>query len=96
MNFNNTLIRQLSSIASCNRIEGIVIDESELASLADVIREASRPKTEMNVKSSLADALPITRASLNVLAGDENDLLAEFPVYKKGPARVADEGGFPK
>lgn len=61
------------------------MDEGELASLADVIRETSRPKAEINVKSSLSDAIPITRASLNVLAGDENDLLAEFPVYNKGP-----------
>ena len=91
------MIKQLGSIATCNRIEGVSIDEGELASLADVIREANKPRPEPNVKNSLNDANPITRQSLNVLAGDENDLLSESPVFNKNHSfKTIDEGGFPK
>jgi len=36
------VIKQLAGIASCNRIDGVSIDDNELASLADVIKEAEK------------------------------------------------------
>jgi len=75
---------QLSHVATCNRIEGVVIDENELTSLADMIKEASgKQNVQPSVKSSISDANPITRQSLSALAGDENDLLSESPVFSK-------------
>ena len=40
----------------------------------------------------------MTRQSLNVLAGDENDLLAELPQMNKAQKkpRLGDQGGYPK
>lgn len=61
MNFNNSLIKQLASVATCNRIDGITIDENELASLADVIKEASRPKMEAHMIQSVDTTMPMTR-----------------------------------
>lgn len=97
MNFNTAVIKQLSQVASCNRIDGIPIDEGELASLADVIKEASRPKVEPHMLQSIDSSMPMTRQSLNVLAGDENDLLAELPPMNKAhKTRLGDQGGYPK
>jgi hypothetical protein len=98
ISFNMQLIKQLSTVASCNRIDGIPIDDNELASLADVIKEAARPKMEAHMVSSVDTTMPMTRQSLNILAGDENDLLAELPAISKvhKPPRVSDQGGYPK
>lgn len=42
--------------------------------------------------TSLTDANPITRQSLTVLAGDENDLLSESPVFQKAKGVSAERG----
>jgi hypothetical protein len=38
------------------------------------------------VKNSLADANGISRQSMNLLAGEENDLLSDSLVFNKAPA----------
>jgi hypothetical protein len=84
LNFNANVTNQLAHVATCNRIDGVVIDENELSSLADMIKEASgKQAVQPSVKSSISDANPITRQSLSALAGDENDLLSESPVFSK-------------
>ena len=40
LTFNNHVISQMNKVATCNRVEGVVIDESELASLEEMIKEA--------------------------------------------------------
>ena len=40
----------------------------------------------------MSDTSPMTRSSLVVLAGDENDLLAESPVFEQ----ANDPGSFPQ
>ena len=97
--FNNSLIKQLSNIASCNRIDGIEIDQNELENLAEMIKESSKPSKEVNVKNSLADANGISRQSMNLLAGEENDLLSDSLVLHKPTAskgKAIDQGGFPR
>lgn len=40
LTFNNHVISQMNKVATCNRVQGVVIDESELASLEEMIKEA--------------------------------------------------------
>lgn len=64
-----------------------------------MIKESSKPSKEVNVKNSLADANGISRQSMNLLAGDENDLLSDSLVSNKPPAnkgKAIDQGGFPR
>ena len=89
----------MSNIASCNRIDGIEIDQNELENLAEMIKESSKPSKEVNVKNSLADANGISRQSMNLLAGEENDLLSDSLVFNKPTAskgKAIDQGGFPR
>ena len=63
------------------------IDENELASMAEMMIEASAEPQMNNLAQPIlaprmSDTSPITRSSLAVLAGDENDLLAETPVFE--------------
>jgi hypothetical protein len=51
-----------------------------------MIKESSKPSKEVNVKNSLADANGISRQSMNLLAGEENDLLSDSLVFNKAPA----------
>ena len=46
LTFNNAVISQMNKIATCNRVQGVEIDESELASLEDMIKEAEVPYRE--------------------------------------------------
>ena len=68
-------------------MQGVQIDESELASLEEMIKEASyKESRESNVSNGFQNQTEtnvITRQSLTVLAGDENDLLSESPVFQK-------------
>lgn len=70
----------------CEAIDGVVIDEAELASMEEMMREAAEEPAQMNLMSSrtntsnVTDA-PLTRNSIVNMAGDENDLLAESPVF---------------
>ena len=81
------MIAQLSKVATCKRVEGVQIDESELSSLEEMIKEAGwkEPTESMDRMSSSGTVKNdvITRQSLTVLAGDENDLLSESPVFQK-------------
>lgn len=40
LTFNNQVVGQMSKIATCHRVQGVQIDESELASLEEMIKEA--------------------------------------------------------
>ena len=40
LKFDSTLGRAISKAVECNKIEGVVIDENELNSLAEMIKEA--------------------------------------------------------
>ena len=78
----------MSKIATCQRVTGVQIDESELASLEEMIKEASVKENRESIVSNgglmnNTETNVITRQSLTVLAGDENDLLSESPVFQK-------------
>ena len=78
----------MSKIANCQRVQGVQIDESELASLEEMIKEASYKENRESIVSNgfqtqNTETNVITRQSLTVLAGDENDLLSESPVFQK-------------
>jgi len=94
INFNHETIQRLNEVVDCEIVDGVEIDQTELASMEEMMREASsEPQTNpvpMSIvhasrpsTSALADAQPIGRASLAVLTGDENDLLSESPVFSK-------------
>ena len=83
--FNHEVIGKLKEVVHCEVVDGVVIDEAELASLEEMMREASQepaqaPFTARSTTSNMTDA-PLTRNSIVVMAGDENDLLAESPVF---------------
>jgi len=68
----------------------VVIDENELASMEEMMREAGMNEQNdplpahhggMSGRSQYSDTNPMTRRSLAALAGDENDLLSESPVF---------------
>jgi hypothetical protein len=67
LNFDFDLIKKLAKIASCKRVEGIPIDEGELTSMADVIREAARAQEKKDLlalKQSQESMSALTRDSL--------------------------------
>ena len=76
-------------MANCEVVDGVEIDEAELASMEEMMREAAYKEQDpqlpqhsyRSVNSNMTDAAPITRSSLAVLTGDENDLLSESPVF---------------
>ena len=89
----------MNKIATCHRVQGVEIDESELASLEEMIKEAevsykekdspvvvARQSNSLITSNSQDTQNVITRQSLSVLAGDENDLLSESPVFTKAKA----------
>ena len=84
--FNHETIGKLSQVVHCEAIDGVVIDEAELASMEEMMREAAEEPVQMNLMSSrtntsnMTDA-PLTRNSIVNMAGDENDLLAESTVF---------------
>jgi len=94
------VIAQLSKVAQCKRVTGVQIDESELSSLEEMIKEAGwKEPTESHDRMSTGTSKTndvITRQSLNTLAGDENDLLSESPVFQKakGNVRSSQSGPF--
>lgn len=76
----------------CGRVDGVEIDENELASMEEMMREAGMNETGgdspkfhggMTGRSLMSDTNPITRKSLARLVGEENDLLSESPVFTK-------------
>ncbi len=95
--FNHDLISKLGEVVTTQVIEGVEIDNSELASMEEMMREAntehqnpmSSPSPRISQSnyrlntSNMTDAAPITRNSLAVLTGDENDLLSDSPVFTK-------------
>ena len=98
--FNKDIIANLKNIVSTEVVDGVEIDENELASMEDMMKEASAEPQHHGsgnvaqpvpvLAPRISDASPITRSSLAVLAGDENDLLAESPVFDQ----ANDSGGF--
>ena len=94
----------MNKIAPCHRVQGVEIDESELASLEEMIKEAevsykekdspvvvARQSNSLITSNSQDTQNVITRQSLSVLAGDENDLLSESPVFTKAKAQQAQK-----
>lgn len=68
----------------CAVVDGVEIDEAELNSMEEMMREASskhEPDPHMLSSHRTSEAMPITRHSLAALTGDENDLLADSPVF---------------
>lgn len=80
LTFDQKTFDVLKKVAKCERVDGVKIDESELAQLEEMIQEASLK--ELKSKSALDEQM-VTRSSMARLAGDENDLLAESPVFMK-------------
>ena len=93
------MIAQLSKVASCQRVDGVQIDEAELTSLEEMIKEAGwkeelrRDSIQSNNPMNSTENKVITRQSLSVLAGDENDLLSESPVFQKAKGSEQPGGG---
>ena len=97
ISFNHEVIGKLKDVVSTEVIEGVQIDETELASMEEMMREASSQDTGAaasnipgagvqvmrTATSNLSDAAPITRSSLAKLTGDDNDLLSESPVFQQ-------------
>ena len=87
ISFNNDTINKMNEVVACEIVDGVVIDEAELASLEEVMREASNepqiPQMTSRTNNSVITDAPLTRNSLVVLQGDENDLLSESPVFQK-------------
>lgn len=85
----------MNEVVDCEIVDGVEIDQAELASMEDMMREASSTEPSSNplppstllssrsTVSNLTDAQPIGRASHAVMLGDENDLLSESPVFQK-------------
>ena len=42
MKFDPNVFKDLSKVVECQQVDGVVIDEQELASLAEMIKEASQ------------------------------------------------------
>ena len=80
----------MNEIVTCNVVDGVEIDQAELTSMAEMMAEAAS-KNPMGVSDSvelhgpnrISEAQPITRSSLAMLTGDENNLLSESPVFEK-------------
>ena len=104
INFDSDVIDKLPHVVKCEVIEGVEIDEAELASMEEMMREASsdtqhlpeRPYSQSFVGggqpriSMTSDSQPITRSSLAVLMGEPNDLLSESPVFQNAKGVGAD------
>jgi hypothetical protein len=92
----------LKKVVECQRVEGVVIDENEISSLEEMMKEASQKESIVSVtqsvdslntakfggrvsttNGSMADPNPISRQSMQAMAGDDNDLLTESPVFAK-------------
>ena len=86
INFNGEAIGKLKEVVHCQVVDGVEIDESELASMEEMMREASSepsiPINSARSTSTITEA-PLTRNSVVFLQGDENDLLSESPVFQK-------------
>ena len=96
--FNNETIGKLKQVVKTEVIEGVEIDEGELASMEEMMREASTEPSIPNERplsqsfqgtvnnqpriSLASDSQPITRQSLAALMGEPNDLLSESPVFQ--------------
>lgn len=84
--FNHETIGKLNEVVTCEAVDGVVIDEAELASIEEMMREASsEPPQLLTSRSNVSQITeaPLTRNSIVVMQGDENDLLAESPVFMK-------------
>lgn len=51
--FNQGVVNQLKKVADCKVVDGVVIDEAELASLEEMIQEASQ-KEQDEIKNNAA------------------------------------------
>jgi hypothetical protein len=69
-----------------------VIDENEIASLAELIKEADfeEHKNQVHKPKNSVTMGAYTRESINMLTGDENDLLSDAPVFPKPPLGQGD------
>ena len=98
--FNIEVINQLSQVVNCQIVDGVEVDQAEMASMEEMLKEASantdlhrsdnrEPDPQRPVLTNSPNRVsrnqsliePLGRSSMSVLAGDENDLLAETPVF---------------
>lgn len=85
LKFDNTLQKAISKAVECKRVDGVVIDENEIASLAELIKEAEveEHKNQIHKPKNSVTMGAYTRESINMLTGDENDLLSDAPVFER-------------
>lgn len=104
LTFDQNIVGMLPKVVHCGRVDGIDIDESEMANLEEMLKEvcANEMKKGVNLGDSVndplamtnrsmqSDANPMTRRSLALLEGDEDDLLSQSPVFNnvQQPAHV--------
>ncbi len=69
----------------CQHVEGVYIDQHEITALADMIKEAAIEE-QAQIKNRPKNSVQMgayTRESINMLTGDENDLLSDAPVFER-------------
>ena len=86
LKFDSKVVTMINKVVECQRVEGVVIDEAELQALGDMIKEAGVEEFKASQKKashSSLDSNPMSRKSLSRMAGDENDLLGDSPLFDK-------------
>lgn len=96
LKFDSSLQKAISKAVECRRVDGVVIDENEITSLAELIKEADTEehKNQIHKPKNSVTMGAYTRESLNMLTGDENDLLSDAPVFERSkPPLSSNERG---
>lgn len=83
----------INKVVECQRVEGVMIDEAELQALGDMIKEAGFEEFKASQKkaSNVLDPNPMSHQSISRLAGDENDLLGDSPLFDKPVLQSSNE-----
>jgi len=69
----------MNSVVNCARVDGVQIDDDEVSAFSDVMKENKYSEVKEKAKKKYAETDGISRQSMNMLTGDENDLLSESP-----------------
>ncbi len=84
LRFDPKVNAMINSVVTCQKVDGVQIDEAELKSLADMIREAGSVEFKKQLKQQQSvEGGKVSRDSMIMLQGDENDLLSESPLFEK-------------
>jgi len=83
----------INKVVECQRVDGVIIDEAELQALGDMIKEAGVEEFKSSQKkaSNILDPNPMSHQSISRLAGDENDLLGDSPLFDKPVVQASTE-----